>query len=48
MGDETTLDNPMVLLVKGAQVEAWFGLFGGRAILDPIKDARFAWNIPYT
>ena len=27
---------PMVLLGKGAQVEAWFGLFGDRAILDPI------------
>ena len=38
----------MVLLAKGAQVEAWFGLFGGRAILDPILDAQFAWNIPYT
>ena len=34
VGDEPTLAHPMVLLGKGAQVEAWLGLFGDRAILD--------------
>ena len=37
----------MVLLGKGAQVEAQFDLFGDRANLDPRQDARFAQNIPY-
>jgi len=39
--------HPMVLLGKGAQVKAWFVLFGDRAILDRRYYARFAWNIPY-
>ena len=40
----------MVFLREGAQVEAWFGLFGDNANLKEILRSLFgdlAWNIPY-